>query len=119
MSEQVELVKRLSFENLIWIVYIGVAVFNIYGDELIKRAIQDNDKFASKRAKKIFLVVLTITIIIYFYFLVRNYNDWKNNQNNQDYKVRLFGSILTFVGILCFLYFQLSITNDNDSSSII
>lgn len=54
MNEQEELVMRLRFENLIWIVYIGVAIFNIYGDELIKRAIQDNDKFASKRQKNIF-----------------------------------------------------------------
>lgn len=119
MSEQSELIKRLSFENFIWIVYIAVAAFSIYGDELIKRSIQNNDVSADKKAKKIFLVILSITALIYLYFLTRNYSDLKKHPNNEAYKIRFFGSILTLVGILCFLYFQLSITRESDSLSSI
>ena len=31
-----EMVKRLSFENLIWIGFIITSALNIYGDEMIK-----------------------------------------------------------------------------------
>lgn len=117
MNEQEELIKRLSFENLIWIVYIAVAIFNIYGDELIKRSIRNNDMAANRQAKKIFLVILSITAIIYLYFLARNYSDLKKHSTEKAYRVRFLGSILLLIGILCFLYFQLSITREENSIS--
>ena len=52
------IIKRLSFENVIWAIYIVIALFNIYGDELIKESITLNDKEKDKEAKDIFLKVI-------------------------------------------------------------
>lgn len=119
MNEQEELIKRLSFENWIWAIYIVVAIFSIYGDELIKKSIQHHDKKANESAQKIFLGVLIITILIYFYFLSRNYKDLEKHPNEKEYQVRFLGSILVISGVICFLYFQLNVTNETDSLSSI
>lgn len=117
MKEQEKLIKRLSFENLIWIVYIGVAIFNIYGDELIKKSIRSKNKEDDKKAKNVFLVVLVVTLLIYFYFFIRNYDDLKKNADKKEYQIRFLGSILILAGIMCFLYFQLTTVTEEDSLS--
>ena len=50
-----EMVKRLSFENLIWIGFIITSALDIYGDEIIKKGLVTNDKNARKKANKLFL----------------------------------------------------------------
>lgn len=39
MNDSEQIVKRLSFENIIWIVFIIVSVIDIYGDELLKKVL--------------------------------------------------------------------------------
>ncbi len=117
MNEQEALLRRLNFENIIWVVYIAVAAFSIYGDELIKRSVQANDRDADILARKIFIGILTVTTIIYFYFFARNYNDLKKYPNEETYQIRFVGSVLMLVGITCFLYFQLSISTGDSSTS--
>lgn len=46
-----EMVKRLSFENLIWIGFIITSALNIYGDEMIKKGLVTNDKNARKKSE--------------------------------------------------------------------
>lgn len=107
MNEDNELIKRLSFENIIWITFIIVSVFDIYGDELIKASVRENNPAARKKADNLFLFVALISILVYIYFFYRNYADYKKHPN-KNYEIRLFGSILVLIGTLCLLYFQLN-----------
>lgn len=118
MNEQSETINRLTFENYIWVIYILISIGNIVGDELIKNSITTHDQKKDSLAKNIFTISLIITIIIYLYFLDRNYKDYQSHHNN-TYEIRLLGSILTFTGILCFLYFQIKTTTSSDSVSSI
>lgn len=115
-SENEETIKRLNFENLIWVCFIIIASLDIYGDELIKKSITSSDKNCRKRANKLFIGITMFSILIYIYFLMRNYNDCKKH-NNESYQVRLVGSIFILTGTICFLYFQLTTTYQNDSPS--
>lgn len=103
-SEQ--LIRQLSFDNLIWGVYLLIAIANIYGDELIKLAIRTNDREPSNRAQKIFLTILVITLIINIYFFTRNYRDLKNDCDNESLQIRFVGSGLLILATLCFIYSQ-------------
>ena len=116
MNEQDELVRRLSFENFIWFTFIIVSALDIYGDELIKTSIKNNNPTARKRADNLFLFFALISILVYIYFFYRNYTDYKKHPN-KNYEIRLFGSILILVGTLCLLYFQLNNTNNIDLPS--
>lgn len=106
MNNDDELIKRLSFENYIWITFIVVSLIDIYGDELFKRSVTKNDSNAKSKAKNLFLLVALISIIVYVYFFYRNYTDYQKHCN-KFYEVRLFGSIFLLVGALCLVYFQL------------
>ncbi len=117
MNNKSEELKELTVENYIWIVYIAIAIFNIYGDELVRKYLKYNDKVANRKALNLFKKILLINIIIYLYFLNRNFKQMKNNNYDNKYIIRFVGSILVFVGTLCFFYFQSSITNETDSLS--
>lgn len=118
MNEQSEIINRLTFENYIWAIYIIISIGNIIGDELIKDSITEHNQKKDSLAKNIFTISLIITIIIYLYFLDRNYKDYQSHHNT-TYEIRLIGSLLMFAGILCFLYFQIKTTTTNDTVSSI
>lgn len=115
-SNNEELIKRLSFENLIWVSFIIISVLDIYGDELIKKNLRYNDKKALEKANKLFLGIAAFSILIYIYFLIRNYSDYKKYKN-KNYEIRLIGSTLILIGSLCLLYFQYKNTRIVDSPS--
>lgn len=112
-----ELIKRLSFENWIWGIYLIIALANIYGDELIKKAIREKDVEANEKARDIFLVILIITLLINLYFFIRNYSDFKNNPEDESLQIRLIGSGLLLLATLCFLYSQILTKEETESVS--
>lgn len=116
MNDQEELIKRLSFENFIWLTFIIVSALDIYGDELIKRSVKNNAPNLKTKAENLFLFVALISILVYIYFFYRNYTDYKK-YCNKEYEIRLFGSILVLVGTLCLLYFQIKTTTIDDLPS--
>lgn len=116
MNEKKKMIKRLSFENLIWVSFIVISLLDIYGDELLKKNLKYNDKEASKKANKLFLGITLFSILIYVYFFIRNYNDYKKYKN-KSYEVRLIGSTFFLLGTFCLLYFQATSSNEIDSPS--
>lgn len=111
-----ETVKRLSFENFIWIGFVIVSLLDIYGDELIKKGLIENDRASLSKANKLFLGLAYFSILVYLYFLIRNYYDYKKYRN-KNYQIRLLGSILILAGTLCLVYFQKNNKTPVDSSS--
>ena len=116
MNEQDELIKRLSFENFIWITFIIVSALDIYGDELIKKSVVNNDLKSKDKAENLFLFVALISILVYIYFFYRNYTDYKKYCTNY-YKIRLIGIILGLIGTLFLLYFQINNISIDDLPS--
>lgn len=116
MRDEEELIKRLSFENIIWLTFIVVSALDIYGDELIKKSVRENDESAQRRSENLFLFVSLISILVYIYFLYRNYSDYKKYHNDL-YGIRLFASGLILTGTLLLFYFQINVNNNADLPS--
>ena len=110
-------IERLTIENYICAVYIVISFLNIYGDELVKKHLRSNDEVANKKAINLFRKIVIANIVIYLYFLSRNYSEWKENNYDKKHLIRFIGSFLVFVGTLCFFYFQSSISTEDDSLS--
>lgn len=117
MNNELNIINQLNQENYIFIIFIALSFLNIFGDELIKKAVIKKEEIYFEHAKTIFFIVIFISIIIYIYFINRNYKDYQKYKDNQSYKIRLLGSILILVGTLCFLYFQITIFNNTESLS--
>lgn len=109
-------IRRLNFENIIWFIFIIIATLDIYGDELIKKDLIYNDKISKNKAHKLFLTITIISMLLYLYFLKRNYNDYKK-YNNKSYQIRFMGSTFILIGTICFIYFQITTAVENDSLS--
>lgn len=119
MNKSCAVIKRLRFENYIWVIYLVIALGNIWADELIIKSIEEHENKYDKLAKIIFLISLIVTLIIYVYFLNRNYNDYinSNEKNKKTYEIRFLGSIFVFVGTFCFLYFIIKMPSVEESIS--
>lgn len=106
-------IKRLNFENFIWVVFIGLSILDIVGDEYLKKFIKTSDKNDEVVANKIFLFILIISFFIYFYFLIRNINAYERASDDEKnlFSIKVFGSILFIVGVICLIYFQYNQTD--------
>lgn len=106
-----EEIKDLKIDQSLSGVFIILSIATIIGDEFVEKYYLNNDKSAYRNAKKIFIASLSITLIIYLYFLKNSNDDYYkqiiNNQESFPHLIRLIGSILLVAGIGCLLYFQI------------
>ena len=113
-------IKRLNFEDYIWIIFAILSFINIYGDYLQKEFLKTNDKNYEKNANNVFLLVLIIGFFIYLYFIYRNYRIFLNT-NHKDkglFIIKLIGSALLISGSICLIYFQYKQTDFIGTPSI-
>lgn len=106
-------ISRLHFENFLWILFIILACLNILGDYDDEKFLNTNFFSYKEESNYIFIFTIFITLVIYFYFFIRNYELYRLasvNEQNQ-YFIKLFGSSLLIVGTLCLLYFQINEKN--------
>ena len=106
-------IKRLNFEDYIWILFAILSFFNIYGDYLQKEFIKSNNKKYEKNANTVFLLVLVLGFFIYLYFFYRNYKIFLKTKNEDKgiFVIKLIGSALLISGSICLIYFQYKQTN--------
>ena len=106
-------IKRLNFEDILWGIFIILSILNIVCNNLQKNYVITNDGYYEDRANDISICVLSILVLIYLYFFLRNYNMYHNKDNptNVDL-IKVFGSIFFIIGSICLLYFQVH-SNDN------
>lgn len=106
-------IERLNFEDMLWIIFVGLSVLNIVSNNYQKEYVVTNDEYYEDRANDISIFVLSILLLVYLYFFLRNYNMYndKVNPTNVDL-VKVFGSLFFILGTLCLLYFQVK-SDDN------
>lgn len=101
-----EKIKRLNFEDLLCIIFIIISILNISANNMQKKYVQTKKEELFKKSNKIFEITITITLIIYIYYFIRNISAYKKSNNKEDYMIKLLGSSFMIAGVLCLLYFQ-------------
>ena len=89
--------NELQIDEIIWLIFITVSIFNIIGDEFEKNYCQTKNLNSLNKSKNIFTLTLFISFIIYSYILYTRYKKLRNNPYNNLTKKRLFASILVVV----------------------
>lgn len=107
--------QRLNFEDILWVIFIFLGAANIFGDYNDKEYIKTKDRVYQSRADKIFTLTIEVTLILYLYFFVRNYNAYKkaSSESQELFLIKLLGSAFLIAGAILLLYFQ-----KNDSAFI-
>lgn len=107
-EETLKELKRLDFEDILWLVFGSLALINIIGDANDKEFLKTNDNKFKNRSNQIFEFTLIVTFFIYIYFLQRNFKAFKKAPEEEKnlFSIKLLGSSLLLAGIICLIYFQ-------------
>lgn len=112
-----EKLKILNTEDYIWLIYIGIIFMSWYSNSLERKYFTENDIESKTKYQKIIVLIFTILIVIYLYFLKESINDIKNlktwdtpKKKNLVY-LSFLGSLLIAISGFIFLY--ISIVDEN------
>lgn len=117
MSNKEEKLKQLRIENNIWIIYIGIIIFSWYSNYLEKNYILTGNNKIKNEYRTIIIVIFSILVLVYFYFLKSSYNDLISLKKSDSEKKRqlvyfsFLASLLIFVAGIIFLV--IAICDDN------
>lgn len=100
--------KRLNFEDFLWGISIILGILSILGNYYEKEYIKTGDYKFKDYANDVFETTAVVTLFIYIYFWLRNYNAYSNcsEREKQLYFIKLLGSSFLILGSICLIYFQ-------------
>ena len=108
-----EKLKELKIEDFIWFVYIGIIFLSWYSNSLERKYFIFNDQISKEKYRKIIIIIFSILVIVYFYFLSDSYKSLKSlnqfdSKKKQDLVYLSFiASLLIAISGLIFLYIAL------------
>ena len=113
--------KEIIINEWIWIIFIFLSLANIYGDELEKTTLKTNQKH-NKKARKLFLLTASISLIIYLYFTINSYKKLEKarqqNKNTKFQEINFLGQSLIFIGASLLIYYNINNKNEKTTDLI-
>ncbi len=112
-----EKLKILNTEDYIWLIYIGIIFMSWYSNSLERKYFTENDIESKTKYQKIMVLIFTILIVIYLYFLKESINDiknlkpWDTSKKKNLVYLSFLGSLLIAISGFIFLY--ISIVDEN------
>ena len=109
--------KALNIEDFIWIVYIGIIILSFYSNSLERKYFLTNDKYSKDKYQRITIIIFSILIIVYLYFLKSSIDDMRNLKDNDSPKKKKL-VYLSFIASLLiaisgFIYLYIAFVDDN------
>jgi len=112
-----ERIKELNIEDFIWTIYIGIIFLSFYSNNIERKYFLSKEKKFKVKYRTINIIIFSILLIVYLYFLNSSINDLKKlKQSDNEAKKKLI--YLSFIASLCitisgliFLYIALKDQN--------
>ena len=110
MDEVNERLKEINIEDFIWIVYIGIIALSFYSNSLEKNYFLYKNNQDKEQYRNIIIIIFSILVIVYLYFLNDSYNSVKNLKSTDSEQTKnltylsFIASLLIFISGLIFLY---------------
>ena len=109
-NELNEKLKQIKIENFIWLIYIGIIFLSWYSNSLEKRYYIYNDLDSKEKYRKILILIFSILVIVYIYFLndaykgVKSINPFDKKEKNNLIILSYIASLFIFISGIIFLY---------------
>ena len=89
-------IRRLNFEDYVWIVFVFLCFLNIYGNQLEKIFLRTNSPYFQRKSNSYYIIALVIVFLIYSYSITRNLYQFHkaSPQDKALYSIKVLGSIL-------------------------
>jgi len=85
-----ERLKELNNEDFIWIVYIGIIILSFYSNNLERDYFINYNLNSRKKYQNILIIIFSILLIVYTYFLKQSIDDIKNLKPSDSEKKKIF-----------------------------
>ena len=109
-----EKLKQLKIEDFIWLIYIGIVFLSWYSNSLEKKYFLYNDIISKEKYRKIIIIIFSILVIVYLYFLndsyksVKNLKSYDTEKKKSLTKLSFIGSLLIAISGFIFLYIAIT-----------
>ena len=106
--------KQLQIEDFIWVIYIGIIALSYYSNYLERKYYVSGDLGSKDRYRNIIILIFSILLVVYFYFLYDSYKSIKDLKcYDSEKKKRLLylsflASLLIFISGAIFLYIAIT-----------
>lgn len=107
-------IKQINTENYIWVIYIGIIIMSWIANDYEKRYFIYKDIESRKKYQKLMIIIFSILIIIYLYFLNSSIEDIKNLKPCDSTKKKklvylsFLGSLFIVLSGIIFLYITIN-----------
>ena len=99
MSDIENKMKEMKIEEFIWVIYIGIIVLSFYSNNLERKYYLFNDLISKSKYRNTLIIIFSILIIVYLYFLKDSYDGLKKlKATDSEEKKKLV--ILSFIASL-------------------
>ena len=116
-QELYERLKQLKIEDFIWIIYIGIIILSLYSNVLERKYFINNDINSKEKYRNINIIIFSILIVVYLYFVKDAYDSFKK-LNKYDSKKKKNLTLLSLIGAVLiaisgFIFLYISIVDEN------
>ena len=111
--------KEIKIEDFIWIIYIGIIIFSYYSNYLEEKYFTNNDINSKNKYRSIIIIIFSILLLVYLYFLKDSYESLKTLNDNSDNKtiiltyLSFIASLLIAIAGIIYLYIAINDENIN------
>lgn len=110
-------IAQLNIEDFIWIVYILIIILSYYSNYLERKYLLFNDANNKERYRKIIIIIFSILIVVYVYFLKSSVEDIKNLKptDSEKKKKLVYLSFLAslFIAVSGFIFLYIALTDED------
>ena len=102
--------KQLDTEDFIWLIYIGIILMSWFANSKERDYFVNNNLESKEVYRNIMIIIFSILLVVYIYFLKDSYNDVKNLKVTDSKKTKnlislsFIGSLLIAISGVIFLY---------------
>ncbi|MGM9878827.1 MAG: hypothetical protein ACI31R_02245 [Bacilli bacterium] len=91
--------KQLKVEDFIWLIYIGIIILSWYSNTFERKYFIYNDHKSKEKYRNLTILIFTILIVVYTYFLKESYQDIKSLKPCESNRKKTL-TYLSFIGSL-------------------
>ncbi len=119
MNDIEERLKEIMIEDFIWIIYIGIIILSYYSNYLEEKYFINNDINSKNKYRSIIIIIFSILLLVYLYFLKDSYDSLKLLNDNSDNKtiiltyLSFIASLLIAIAGIIYLYIAINDENIN------
>ena len=109
--------NQLKTEDFIWIIYLGIIALSFYSNHLEREYFLKKNPNAKERYQQNMILIFSILIIVYLYFLKDAFEDFKNLSPSDSFKrkklITLSFIASLFIAISGFIFLYIALVDDD------